>query len=242
MKAIVLAAGRGSRLAPMTNDKPKCLVTINGKTLLERCITSLRQGGALRIGIVGGYRAECVEPYAEQFFFNPSWNHTGIFESLRCAHEWLSSETCLVAYSDIFFGPKTVSAVGSSKPPIVIAYDPNAAALWRLRSSDPLSDFERFKMSRTGFVTEIGGRAQSMDEVAGQYMGLLKIAPEGWRSLQEAQRKLPEKVQSAADMTSLISIAIGNGTPVYAVATNEPWGEVDTVHDLQVYEQLYPQL
>ena len=61
MRAIILAAGRGSRLGHLGNDRPKCFVELEGKPLIERQIAALRRGGADEIGVVRGYRAEMID-------------------------------------------------------------------------------------------------------------------------------------------------------------------------------------
>ena len=63
MKAIILAAGRGSRMGQLTNDKPKCLLMINGKTLIELQITAITNAGIKDIAIVTGYKAEMLKSY-----------------------------------------------------------------------------------------------------------------------------------------------------------------------------------
>src|SRR5437899_3286230 len=58
MRAIILAAGRGKRLGPLGDGRPKCLVELSGKPLIERQVAALRGGGVSEIGIVRGYRAD----------------------------------------------------------------------------------------------------------------------------------------------------------------------------------------
>lgn len=242
MKAIVLAAGRGSRLGSLTDDKPKCLVSINRRTLLDRAISALRAGGVSSIAVVGGYRSELVSPFADHLFLNPTWSSSGIFSSLCRAQTWLEGETCLVTYSDIFFGSGIVRALSKIEAPIAIAFDPNAVELWRQRFSNPLADLETFAISPSGYVSEIGGRPKDFAEVQGQYMGLLRIHPVGWQALLDARATLERERQPLADMTTLLSIALARGITIAAVPTEEPWGEVDTPQDIAVYERLYPTL
>ena len=56
MNAIILAAGRGSRMKNLTSDKPKCLVQLNGKTLIQWQLDALNQAGISNIAVVTGYR------------------------------------------------------------------------------------------------------------------------------------------------------------------------------------------
>ena len=63
MKALILAAGFGSRLAPITNDIPKCMVEVNGKSILSKQIDNLYENGITDITIISGYKADILERY-----------------------------------------------------------------------------------------------------------------------------------------------------------------------------------
>jgi L-glutamine-phosphate cytidylyltransferase len=73
MRALILAAGRGSRLGHLGADRPKCLVKLAGKPLIERQIAALRRGGVDEIGIVRGYRAEMLDLRGLHSFIAASW-------------------------------------------------------------------------------------------------------------------------------------------------------------------------
>ncbi|PYK48280.1 MAG: nucleotidyl transferase, partial [Verrucomicrobia bacterium] len=61
MRALILAAGRGSRMGDLGDDRPKCLIELQGRPLIERQITALRRSGVEEIGVVRGYRAEMID-------------------------------------------------------------------------------------------------------------------------------------------------------------------------------------
>ena len=61
MKALILAAGLGTRLAPITNDRPKSLVTVNGVPILFKQIENLHENGITDITVISGYKAEVLE-------------------------------------------------------------------------------------------------------------------------------------------------------------------------------------
>jgi choline kinase len=87
MRAIILAAGRGSRIRQLTDDRPKCLVELRGRPLLEWQVEALRGGGAREIGIVTGYRREMLAALGLREFHNPRWQDTNMVSSLECAVE-----------------------------------------------------------------------------------------------------------------------------------------------------------
>ena len=146
MKAVILAAGRGSRLQALTDERPKALVPFNGVPLLQRAIETLRRCDVSEVGIVAGYRSEMLAPFADTLFHNHRWHSSGIFSSLNCASDWLSAEPCLVSYGDIFYDSTLVSELINHPADIVLGYDPAAVRLWQQRFNDPLPDLENFRL------------------------------------------------------------------------------------------------
>ena len=103
MRAIILAAGRGSRMKSLTDERPKCLVELRGKPLLEWQLWALRDAGINEIAIVTGYKRELLAERGLVEFFNPRWAETNMVSSLACAEAWLVADTCIVSYADIFY-------------------------------------------------------------------------------------------------------------------------------------------
>lgn len=241
MKAIILAAGRGSRLGTLGDNHPKALVKLNGIPLIERAVQVLRSAGISEVGIVAGYRAHMLAPYADRLFINSLWSNTGICRSLSVANEWLASESCVVSYGDIFYSPELVSALMESSDNIVLGYDPQAVHIWKQRFSQPLDDMEHFSIDNE-YICQIGHRAQSLEQIQGQYMGLFKLTPLGWSLINTQLGRLNTEQRDKIDMTALFSIMIEAGTRIAGAATNQPWGEIDCPSDLALYEKIYPDL
>jgi L-glutamine-phosphate cytidylyltransferase len=78
MRAIVLAAGQGSRLAPLTDVVPKCLLPLNGRSLLDRARDSLAQAGVRDLWVVAGHRSELILQQDYQVVLNERYRHTNI--------------------------------------------------------------------------------------------------------------------------------------------------------------------
>ncbi len=81
MKAIILAAGRGSRMKSLTEERPKCLVELAGKALLDWQLEALREAGVSEIAIVTGYKRELLANRGLVEFYNPRWA-----ETIWCPH------------------------------------------------------------------------------------------------------------------------------------------------------------
>jgi len=236
MKAIILAAGRGSRMKSLTDDRPKCLVELRGQPLLQWQLTSLREAGITEIAIVTGYRSELLKNYGLVEFHSNRWADTNMVSSLACADEWLQLEPCIVSYSDIFYGPKAVESLINSSAELAVTYDPNWLELWTQRFGDPLLDAETFRITEDQTIYEIGNTPTTVSEVQGQYMGLLRFTPTGWKEVQRIRDKLSPEDRDHMHMTGTLQKVIDAGNvSVKAVPYVGEWGEIDSADDLATY-------
>ena len=234
MKGIILAAGRGSRMGSLTDASPKCLTEIAGKTLLEWQMSAMRYAGIDDMIVVRGYQAASLPGDSYGVVDNRRWNETNMVMSLVAASEHLSAEPCIVSYADIAYHPDAASAVIASEDDIAIAYDVDWAALWQARFQDPLGDAETFRL-KDGSLLEIGKTAQSLDEIEGQYMGLLRISPSGWAQITELLAELSDSERDGLDMTSLLSRMLDRNVQIGTIPLKGRWCEMDSGDDLELY-------
>jgi choline kinase len=241
MKAIILAAGRGSRMGDGTADNPKCLMKLWGKTLLEMCVGTIEKAGIKKedIGIVTGYKKEKIVVDGITLFHNLEWETTNMFISLVKAGEWLRNEASIVCYSDIVFHESAIKKLINCKKEIAITYYSDFKELWNKRFENPLCDLETFKINKNNIITEIGEKPQSVDEVQGQYMGLLRFEPSGWKKIECAVKLPMKKTVEKLDMTTLLNHLISLGIEVYGIKTDELWLECDNLNDIKLYEEEY---
>jgi len=157
MKAIILAAGRGSRMNEGTANKPKCLMELGGQTLLDYGINSLVKAGFDKgdIGIVTGYKRELIKIDGVRYFHNENWSETNMFVSLTMAREWLTTEPCIMCYADICYNANAVRKLIVSSSDLAVTYFTGYWELWAARFENPLEDLETFKVDGNRLV-EIG--------------------------------------------------------------------------------------
>lgn len=235
-KAIILAAGRGSRLADMTKARPKCMVELNNRPLISWQTDALQAGGIADLCVVTGYRSEMIEAVGHRTVFNPDWASTNMVASLLCAEAEITKPT-IASYSDIVYSSEVVLRMAEADGDVVVAYDTDWLRLWNARFDDPLSDAETFRVDDEGRILEIGQKANDVSEIQGQYLGLLRFTPRAmsWiHKIVDAQDGLREKL----DMTSLLQLLISRGYPVQGIAISGNWCEIDDQEDLRVAEQL----
>jgi choline kinase len=235
-RVVILAAGRGSRMRGETADRPKCFVSLAGRSLLDWQKSAFRASGAHSIAAVGGYKAHLLAEQIDVPFVNESWASSNMVSSLCSAEPWLSEGDTLVSYSDIVFGPSAVAVLANAPGDIVITYDRLWSALWSARFENPLDDAETFRVDQQGRILEIGGRPSSMVEVEAQFMGLFKFSKSGWRKTRNFLDELDPTTKDKLDMTSLLAGLIAAGVPVHGVPVDGGWVEVDSEADLACYE------
>ena len=108
-RAIIIAAGRGSRLSHHTDDRPKCMVEVDGASILEHQLSAYRTHGVDDFHLVRGYRAEDIVVPGATYHSNADWERNNILLSLFCAAPALEGPL-LASYSDILFTERTVAA------------------------------------------------------------------------------------------------------------------------------------
>lgn len=241
MKVIILAAGRGSRLGERTKDRPKCMCTLQGRTLLDRCLGTLEQAGISRkeIGIVTGYRSDIFTAPDVTYFHNEIWEQTNMFYSLTMADGWLKREPCIVCYSDIVFSSNAVRALADSAAPLAITSYSGYWELWEKRMNDPLEDLETFQVNGAGRLLEIGKKPTARAEIQGQFMGLLRFTPESWDWVEKTIRQPMSKPLNKLDMTALLQELLQRDYPIQAISTDDLWLECDSEHDIEIYERYF---
>ena len=222
----------------LTDDRPKCLVEVRGRSLLDWQLESLRQAGIREISIVTGYKRELLSDQGLVEFFNPRWEETNMVSSLACAREWLVEGSCIVSYSDIFYDASAVISLLEMEGVLGVTYDPKWLKLWERRFGDPLLDAETFRLRGDSTLAEIGKRPNSVSEVQGQYMGLLRFGPAGWLEIDRIRAGLPARVCDRMDMTSTLQLVIEAGRiDIVGVPYEAAWGEVDSADDLAAYQE-----
>lgn len=246
MKAVIVAAGRGSRLRPHTDTAPKCLLPFAGRRLVDWQISALRSNGIADIGIVGGYKVEALADLGLQIWENARWHETNMVYSLLRAREVLESGVdIIVSYGDIVYEPRVLAALLATEGDIAVVVDRNWEALWTLRHEDPLGDAESLKMSPEGRLLEIGRKIDSLAEAEAQYIGLIRLSAEGARRLVNFYDAaapdgawLMGRTRETCYMTDLLRGMIEAGDVLVAAPVDGGWLEFDTGEDIEAYKRL----
>jgi len=237
VKVILLVAGEGKRLRPYTLDRPKCMVEIDGISLIDRQLSILKTEGLNNIVMVGGYKIEMLKQYGIKLINNPRYYETNMLWTLFCAEDELDGDV-IVSYGDIVYSRGVLKALLKSTEDIAVTIDKEWERYWRARNEDPLDDAETLKLRKDGTISKIGQKPKSLNEIEGQYMGLMKFSVKGVKQIQDIFNTslkcggLLGKSLEGAYMTDLLQAVIDSGNTVTAIPIYSGWVEVDTVEDL----------
>jgi len=217
------------------------MCTLQGRTLLDRCLESLERAGISRedSGIVTGYRSDMFDVPEVTYFHNEIWEQTNMFWSLTMAEDWLKKEACLACYSDIVFSPNAVRTLAESTAPLAITSYSGYWELWEKRMGNPLEDLETFRADPSGRLLEIGKKPKTPADIQGQFMGLLRFTPESWGWVEKTIQEPLSKPLNKLDMTMLLQELLQRNYPIQTISTDDLWLECDSEQDIMVYEKYF---
>lgn len=249
MRLIILAAGEGTRLRPYTNSRPKCLVELQGRSLLQWQIDAARAVGIKDIVVVGGYLIEQLRSYDVTVIDNPRFAETNMVQTLRCAADWFEHEF-IMSYGDIIYTPNVLESLLMDSEPIAVSVDLEWRSYWERRLDEPLLDAETLKINSDNFLIEIGQKPTSYEDVHAQYIGLVSFRQSGVSRLNYILSEISADALADANpfggkrsldqlyMTDLLQGMIDKGDRLHACKIKGHWLEIDSVTDLLLAEQM----
>lgn len=247
MRMIIPAAGLGSRLAPLTDGKPKCMVEVGGVSLLDRHITRAR-GAGIDVVAIGGYKVEQLRDRPITVVENKDYATTNMVRSMFCA-ESLFGDGFVMAYGDIAYSPRVLQTALDSPHPIGVVVDQDWLPYWQERFDDPLSDAETLRIDADGNLLEIGQKPTSLAQIEAQYIGMVVFKGDGVEQFRAAYRHAEAEHQAGRKpfggprsldglyMTDLLMGMIGRGCKLATLPIHGGWAEVDSLHDLSIAEK-----
>jgi len=250
LKAIILAAGQGKRLRPLTNDVPKCMVKFLGKPLISWQIETMKKCGITDIVIVTGYKSEVIDFPKIKYYKNEKFETTNMVETLFCAEGELT-EPVVVSYGDIIYQKDVLDSLLKDPNDMSIVVDKQWERYWETRFDDLLSDAESLKIDQNGNISSIGQKVDDIEKIEGQYIGLMKFQGEGINYITGFYRKTkklannnvnplnPSIPFTSSYMTDFLQGAINDGAVMKPVYIKNGWLEIDSVKDFETYNEMY---
>lgn len=244
MKAIIVAAGMGRRLSPVTDDAPKCLTEIGGRTILEHQLRAFDAQGVQDVVIVRGYRAEDITAPGARYYLNADYRNNNILLSLFCAQEEIGDEAFLFSYCDIVFPPSVVQALVAADGDFVLVVDREWDRTYEGRSEHPVEQAELTQMEGDR-VVEVGKRVSAVG-THGEFIGLMKVSARGARILADTWQDVSQRYAGRQDdpfhraarfrnayLTDMLQELIIRGHELRSLDIFNEWREIDTLQDLE---------
>lgn len=242
---IVLAAGEGMRLRPLTADRPKCMVEFRGKPIIDYILDAASRCGLEKTVIVGGYRIdklkELLVDRPVSFHENLRYDQTNMVSSLFCAEQEMDDDL-IISYADIVYSPTVLQTLIDSQSDFGVVVDRRWRELWEIRMPNPLDDAETMKFDDRGRILEIGKKATNYADVQGQYIGLIKLKKNVLQSVRKFYHQLDRSIRYDGHdfdnmyMTSFLQLIIDRLMLIHAVFIEGGWLEIDSKTDLEAYK------
>lgn len=248
MKAIIIAAGMGIRLNPMTNDKPKCMLKLKGKTILQHQLDVFHANGITDISVIKGYKKEAIDFPNLKYYINDNYRNNNILNSLFYAEEAMDDEF-IASYSDIIYGKDVVRKLTENGGDIAIVVDIDWKGYYEGRTEHPIEEAENVIFDADENVVEIGKIMDNKGAVNGEFIGMLKCTKRGAEVFKEYFHKAKSeffgksfvraKTFDVAYLTDFIQYLVNNGIKINCATIERGWIEIDTVQDFERAEEMF---
>jgi L-glutamine-phosphate cytidylyltransferase len=249
MRLIVLAAERGIRFGSTTDDRPKALVPFMGRPILDWALDSAARAGITDVAVVGGHCADRLETYPVRHYTNAAFETTGSVTTLMTA-EPAFGDAFVMSSGDIVYKQEVLNAVLASTAEVGVAVDLDWRPYWERRFGDALKDAKSLRMAPDGRIRSIGRPVQRVEDIHGQYVGLvvfrgnaIKILKRVWaRARDDAAYRRPilgraNTMARLAIADVLDELATAGDVAVKAIPIHGGWVEINSPEDLAPAEE-----
>jgi len=250
--AIIAAAGFEKQLLPLIEDKPKCLLDIKGKTILERQVAALNDCNIKEIALVRGYRKEAITLPNIRYYDNDRYEETGELYSLFCAEQEFQGR-CLILYGDIIFDTVLLEKLLKSQADITLAVDLAWAEGDRQRRFQAKPDLVMLDQPSGKAYRYVQpdeppralriGQDLPLDQAHAEFIGLAMFSEAGTEALKRSYTAARGRSQGLAfheapslvkaSFTDMVQELIQAGHDVRCVPTFKGWMDVDSFEDYQ---------
>ena len=249
MRTIILAAGSGLRLGQHTKDIPKALLDLNGKSILERQISLLREYGVNEIFVVIGYQREKHILKDIEYIFNPIYSETDQLASMMVARTKIFDDV-LVIFGDLIFDSQILQQILASNDDIAIAIDLDWEKSYNERPDNPKSLADKVLINQKK-ILRISAKETSLDiknQTVGEFLGIIKLSANGSRIIikkyEELAKSYVGKFHDAdslekAKIVDILQELIDSKIEISPIAISGKWCEIDTPKDLERARKIF---
>lgn len=223
--AVILAAGAGTRLRPLTDNRPKCLLEVDGRALLDYQLEALEANGVGDVLVVTGFCAEqIVDRYGARVrtLYDPEYESTNNLHSLWSARREFAGRELVCLHADVLFPPSLLRRCLEAAQDVTVVLDRHLVE-------------ETMKARVEGErVVEIGKNIPREGQF-GTFVGIARFAPPASAALADALESLvADTMHRQSYFVACLPRLVSQGLEVgYVLSSGLPWVEIDTAEDLQ---------
>ena len=235
MELLILAAGKSNRIYNEIK-KPKCLLEVNKKTLIEKIILDAQKVGLNKISVVLGFKAELIKKKLKGKKVNFVYNR--FFKSRDMLYSFIlglknARSDIIFSYSDIFFSRKILKDLRTKKK-ATLPVNMQWKKVWSMRKKKAMIDCETLKI-QDDKITEIGKKPKNLKEIHAQYMGIGLIPKSLISKILKFYEK--EKKDKKMHITKFLQLLIEkNNLDLYALRYSSAWYEFDDIEDYKNFK------
>jgi choline kinase len=235
--ALLLAAGTGSRLFPLTKSSPKCLTLVNEKSILERLVNNLKKQGFKRLVIVTGYKNECIMDFlgsnsgdlSIEYIHSPLYRTTNNIYSLWMARN-IINEPFVLFESDLVLNTSLLDEM----------VFPDKMAVAKMQ---PWLNGTTVSLNKQNQVTKFHkGTTDTYTDIRYKTVNIYSFSLSSWRAVVKKLNQYIAMGNVNCYYETVFSEMIDNKTLSFESVSfdHKPWYEIDTIHDLAEAEKLFP--
>ena len=235
--ALLLAAGTGSRLYPLTKSSPKCLTLVNETSILERLLNNLKKQGFKRLVIVTGYQKECIKEFLGsksgdltiEYIHSPLYRTTNNIYSLWMARN-IINEPFVLFESDLVLNTSLLDEM--------VFPDKMAVA-----EMQPWLDGTTVSVSKTNQVTQFQkATTEAYSDIRYKTVNIYSFSLSSWKAVVKRLNQYISEGNVNCYYETVFSEMIDDKSLTFESVSfdHKPWYEIDTIHDLAEAEKLFP--
>ena len=247
MNAIIIAGGKSTRLRPLSNEIPKTMIEVSGKSVLERQVEVFQSCGISDITAVTGYHSEKVNLPNINCIKNEKYETTNVNEGLFCAKAKLS-DSVIITYGDIIFENEILEQTLNFKGDIGVVIDLDWKKQYTGKFGRPISEADNVIMNKKQILKISKNLTKKDDLILAESIGIFKLSKSGAKILLDRYNHLKKshkgKFYSASSFKDaffmdMIQYLIDTNVTVEPIPINGRWCEIDTQLDLERAKEIF---
>ena len=248
MNAIIIAGGSSTRLRPLSNEIPKTMIEICGKSILERQIEIFQICGISDITVVTGYQSEKINLPNITCIKNEKYKSTNINEGLFCAKAKLN-DSVVIAYGDLMFEYEVLERILNFKGDIGVGVRLNWKPHYKGRTLHPISEAENVVIENNKIVKIRKNISKcEKNQIIGEFIGIMKLSKNASDILVQKYLELQKshigKFHNAPSLkqaytTDMLQEIIDSDYLVEPVIIEGKWCEIDTIQDIEYAKRIF---